>query len=92
VKPYGGRWLAQGDVQVVEGAWPGSVVLMEFPSLAEANKWYNSPEYQKIAHLRTGNMISDMILVDAVGPDYTVAGFAQQVRSAIAAAASGSEH
>lgn len=33
-KPDGGRWLAQGDVQVVEGAWPGSVVLMEFGSVA----------------------------------------------------------
>jgi len=23
VKAYGGKWLAQGDVRVVEGAWPG---------------------------------------------------------------------
>ncbi|WP_208761417.1 hypothetical protein [Microbispora hainanensis] len=26
VKPYGGRWLANGEVSVVEGAWPGTVV------------------------------------------------------------------
>jgi hypothetical protein len=52
VKASGGRWLAQGDVQVVEGAWPDSVVL---------------------------------ILVDHVAPGFTVAGFAQQVRAAIAA-------
>ena len=25
VKGYGGKWLAQGEVEVVEGAWPGSV-------------------------------------------------------------------
>jgi len=25
-----------GDVQVIEGAWPGSVVLMEFPTMADA--------------------------------------------------------
>jgi uncharacterized protein (DUF1330 family) len=32
VKAYAGQWLAQGDVQVVEGAWPDSVVLIEFPA------------------------------------------------------------
>ena len=52
VKPQGGRWLAQGDVKVVEGAWPGSVVLIEFPSMADAENWYRSPQYQKILHLR----------------------------------------
>jgi uncharacterized protein (DUF1330 family) len=31
VKAYGGQWLAQGDVQVVEGARPDSAVLIEFP-------------------------------------------------------------
>jgi uncharacterized protein (DUF1330 family) len=66
VRPYGGKWLAQGDVDVVEGAWPGSVVLMEFPGRADAENWYNSPEYQAIKPLRTGNSISDMILVDSV--------------------------
>lgn len=85
-KPYGARWLAQGDVNVVEGAWPGSVVLMEFPSLAEARNWYNSAEYQKILHLRVDHAISDLILVEGVGPDFTVAGFAQQIRAATAAA------
>jgi uncharacterized protein (DUF1330 family) len=84
-KPHGGKWLAQGDVNVVEGAWPGSVVLMEFPSLTDAQNWYDSPEYKKIRHLRINNSISDMILVEGVSPDFTVAGFAQQVRDAIAA-------
>ena len=83
-KTYGGRWLAQGDVQVVEGAWPGSVVLMEFPSMADAQNWYGSPEYQ-ILPLRVKNAI-DLILVEGVAPDYTVAGFAQQVRAAKSAA------
>jgi uncharacterized protein (DUF1330 family) len=87
VKAYGGRWLAQGEVQVVEGAWPGSVVLMEFPSMAYAQNWYNSPEYQNILHLRVNNAISDLILVDGVQPDFTVAFFAQQVRAAARLAA-----
>ena len=84
-KPHGAKWLAQGDVDyVVEGAWPGSVVLMEFPSLTDAQNWYDSPEYKKIRHLRINNSISDMILVEGVGLDFTVAGFARQVRAAIA--------
>jgi uncharacterized protein (DUF1330 family) len=89
-KGYGGRWLvldAQPDVQ--EGAWPGSVVLMEFPDAASAKQWYNSSEYQKILHLRTDNNISDLILVDAVGPDFTSASWAQQIRVVIAASSDG---
>ena len=83
VKPYGGRWLAQGDVLVVEGAWPGSAVLMEFPSLAAAQDWYNSAEYQEILHLRTDNVISDLVLIEGVGPDFTVGGFAHRIRAAL---------
>ena len=89
VKQYGGKWLAQGEPHIVEGAWPGSVVLIEFPSLADAQNWYKSPEYQKILHLRTDNSISDLILVEGVAAGFTVAGFAQQVRAAIGAAAGG---
>ncbi len=89
VHAYGGKWLAQGAGQVVEGSWPGSVVLMEFPSMTEAQNWYHSAEYQKILPLRVNNAISDLILIDGVSTDFTVAGFAQQVRSAIAAAAGG---
>ena len=71
------------DVQ--EGAWPGSVVLMEFPDMDAAKNWYNSLEYQKILRLRTDNNISDLVLVDAVGPEFTSAAWAQQIRAVIAA-------
>ncbi|MFE6175723.1 DUF1330 domain-containing protein [Streptomyces sp. NPDC056464] len=90
VKAFGGKWLAQGEADVVEGAWPGLVVLMEFPSRTDAEDWYNSPEYQEILPLRVNNAISDLIFIDSVGPDFTMRGFARQVRAAIAAA-SGNE-
>jgi uncharacterized protein (DUF1330 family) len=87
VAPYGGRWLAiDAQVQVVEGAWPGSVVLMEFPDMAKAREWYDSADYQKILPLRTTHSISDLILVDGVGPGFTTAGFAQRIRAAMAGA------
>jgi uncharacterized protein (DUF1330 family) len=85
VAPYGGKWLTiDAQVQVVEGAWPGSVVLMEFPDMAKAKQWYESADYQKILPLRTAHSISDLILVDAVGPGFTTAGFAQRIRAATA--------
>jgi uncharacterized protein (DUF1330 family) len=84
--PYGGRWLVlDGQVEVLEGAWPGSAVLMEFPDRETAKKWYASPEYQDIVHLRTDNAISDLILVDPVDPDFTSAAWAQQIRAVITA-------
>jgi len=82
VTAHGGRWLAQGAPEVVEGAWPDSVVLIEFPSMTDAHNWYSSPEYQRILPLRVNNAVSDLILVDEVSPGFTVAGFAQQVRAA----------
>jgi len=82
-KPYGGRWLVlDAQVQVLEGAWPGSVVLMEFPDMDAATTWYNSAEYQNILHLRTGNAISDLILVDAVEADFNSSVWARQIRAA----------
>ena len=86
VGPYGGRWLAIGDVEVIEGAWPGTAVLMEFPDRAAADTWYHSAEYQEILPLRLTSAISDLVLIDSPPAGFTVAGFAAQVRSALAAA------
>jgi uncharacterized protein (DUF1330 family) len=83
VAPFGGKWLAQGPVEVVEGAWPGLVVLMEFPSHEAAKAWYNSSAYQAILPLRTKNAISDLILIDELPPGFTVKGFAGGVRQAL---------
>jgi len=83
-RPFGGRWLVlDAPVEVLEGAWPGSVVLMEFPDMNAAKNWYRSPEYQKILTLRTDNAVSDLILVDPVGPGFTSAEWAQHIRAAL---------
>jgi uncharacterized protein (DUF1330 family) len=83
--PYGGKWLVlDAEVEVLEGAWPGTVVLMEFPDIDAAKKWYRSPEYQEILHQRTDNAISDLVLVDAVDPGFTAAGWARQIRAVVA--------
>lgn len=81
--PYGGRFLVHGaDVEVVEGQWPGTVVLLEFPDGNAARAWYASPAYQRILPLRTRNVPGDVILVDGVGPDYHPRATAAKLRAA----------
>jgi uncharacterized protein (DUF1330 family) len=66
--PFGGRFVVHGgDVEVLEGAWPGHVVMIEFPDRASARAWYRSTAYQSIVRLRTNNALGDVVLVDGVG-------------------------
>lgn len=47
--------VADGDSAIVEGA-PGPVtIVLKFPTRADLENWYNSPEYQEIIALRTDN-------------------------------------
>jgi uncharacterized protein (DUF1330 family) len=54
VTRYGGRFIARGGkVEALEGGWsPKRLVLLEFPSLEQALKWYRSPEYAPLIKLR----------------------------------------
>ena len=83
--PYGGKWLAQGPVEVIEGAWPGAAVLMEFPSREAAVAWYASPEYRAILPLRLRNAISDIVLIDELPAHFSIKAFAAELRGRIAA-------
>ena len=69
--PFGGRFLVHGgEVEVVEGTWPGHLIIIEFPSRGAADDWYHSAAYQDILALRTDNSHSDIILVDGVGTSH----------------------
>ena len=47
-QPYGGKWLVLGQHdEVLEGAWPGSVVLMEFPDRDAAKAWTTRPHIRR---------------------------------------------
>ena len=77
--PFGGKFIVQGsDVEVLEGAWAGSVILLSFPDITKARAWYTSPASQRILHLRTDHLVGE--LVDGVGPNHTPGRFAQQIR------------
>ncbi|MEU1619238.1 DUF1330 domain-containing protein [Streptomyces sp. NPDC005722] len=79
--PFGGHFVVHGaTVEVVEGRWPGTVVLIAFPDLDRARAWYRSPAYQEILPLRTRHLDGDVVLVDGVGPGYDVTGTAARLR------------
>jgi uncharacterized protein (DUF1330 family) len=77
VEACGGRWHSHCEEQGLEGARGNSLVLVEFGTMTEAQNCYNSSEYRNISHLYVDNAI-DLILVDGVSPDFTMAGFAQE--------------
>ncbi|WP_431038387.1 DUF1330 domain-containing protein [Streptomyces sp. P6-2-1] len=86
--PFGGAYLAQGaPAAIKEGAWEGSVVLIEFPDREAAEGWYASEAYQRILPLRTGSSIADTVIVDQLPEDFTVKGFVASIRAKIAASA-----
>jgi uncharacterized protein (DUF1330 family) len=67
LRPHDGRFAVHGAPnEVREGTDPGTVVIIEFPNIAAARRWYDSPEYQAILRLRADNSTSTVILVDGV--------------------------
>jgi uncharacterized protein (DUF1330 family) len=69
--PFGGRFIVHGgEVEVLEGNWPGHLIVIEFPDRSRASAWYNSGAYQEIVALRTDNSDSDAIMVDGVGSEH----------------------
>lgn len=65
LEPFGGRFLVHGaQPQVVEGTFPGHLILIGFADMAKAKAWYYSPAYQAILPLRSDNSVGDVILVE----------------------------
>ena len=67
--PYSGKYrIHGGPYHRLEGAWSGDIVMIEFPSMEQAQAWYHSAAYQAIRPLRTNNTRGDVFLVEGV-PD-----------------------
>lgn len=85
-EPYGGRFLVHATRhEVKEGRWPGFVVVVAFPGLAEAQAWWDSPAYQEIAPLRSRHIEGDIILVGGVPEDYDATATGRAMREAMEA-------
>lgn len=65
---YGGRFLARGGAtQVLEGHWsPKRLVILEFPSVAQAQAWIDSPEYAPARALRERSSRSNIIVTEGL--------------------------
>ncbi len=70
VAAYGGRFLARGGtVESLEGDWtPKRLVILEFPTAAQARAWIDSPEYAPARALRQRSATSNMLVVEGVLP------------------------
>ncbi|MER5735982.1 DUF1330 domain-containing protein [Streptomyces sp. NPDC002262] len=92
--PFGGRFLVHGAPrrEVLEGEWPGAVVLIAFPSYDEARAWYDSEPYQALLPLRTRHMAGDVLLVDGTPEGYAPAATAAALRAAYSASATPTGH
>jgi len=68
VEKYGGRFAVRGGaVESKEGGWaPARFVMLEFPTMAQARKWYHSPEYAPALAIRLKAANAKLILVEGV--------------------------
>jgi uncharacterized protein (DUF1330 family) len=68
IAAYGGRYLVRGGThEVVEGSWrPRRLVVLEFPSLAQARRWYDSEEYRDLKAMRLAASSANLVFVEGV--------------------------
>ena len=65
---YGGKFIVRGGAaEDLEGKWDtGRVVILEFPSVEAAKRWYNSPEYREARAIRAGAANMTFTVVEGV--------------------------
>jgi len=63
---YNGEILVSNeDFEVIEGEWPYTkTVVIRFPSVEEAKRWYKAPEYQEVAQHRFRSTKTNLILIE----------------------------
>jgi uncharacterized protein (DUF1330 family) len=66
ITKYGGRFIVRGGkFERLEGEWqPKRLVLLEFPSVEQARRWYDSEEYRPLKAMRLKASNSNLILVE----------------------------
>jgi len=68
IQAFGGRFIVRGaPTETLEGDWsPKRFVMLEFPSVEVAKKWWSSQEYAKAKRLRQETSYTDMIVVEGL--------------------------
>lgn len=70
IAKFGGRYLVRGGEQrYLEGHLPlHRLVILEFPSVEQAQRFYDSAAYQPLLKLRLASTKSDVVLVPGYVP------------------------
>ncbi|HSI47068.1 MAG TPA: antibiotic biosynthesis monooxygenase [Ideonella sp.] len=67
--PFGGRYAVRGGQRSsLEGAPAQRIVMIVFPSLAQAQAWYDSPAYRALRPIRQRSATSRVFIVEGVAP------------------------
>jgi uncharacterized protein (DUF1330 family) len=71
IAKYGGRFVVRGGTTTLKEGEPEPkyIVIVEFPDTATLDRWYNSPEYQRILPARLGNATGRVFTVVGVKQD-----------------------
>ncbi|MDA1129549.1 MAG: DUF1330 domain-containing protein [Chloroflexi bacterium] len=66
VLQYGGKLVIDSaKLRPADGGWsPHRVVMLEFESVEQAQKWYDSPEYQAVIGQRFSSADSAVLIID----------------------------
>ena len=65
--PFGGRYVARGGKVVsLEGEPSKRVIMIVFPSLKQAQAWYDSPRYREIMPTRHRSAKSRVFIMEGV--------------------------
>jgi uncharacterized protein (DUF1330 family) len=64
---YGGKLLVKAAPLAIESApaLPEIMVIIEFPSAAQAQAWYDDPDHARLKKLRQGGADFSLVLVGA---------------------------
>ncbi len=68
IAAYNGRFVVRGaPTESLEGNWqPQRIVVLEFPSVARAKKWWASEEYAAAKEIRQRTATTKMLVVAGV--------------------------
>ena len=66
IEKFGGRFIVRGaPLHEMEGKWPRPrLVIVEFPDVETAKKWWSSPEYAPAKALRQANSTADLVIAE----------------------------
>jgi uncharacterized protein (DUF1330 family) len=70
IAQHGGRYLVRGGHrEIVEGGPPPkTLIIIEFPSMEVARRWYASPAYAEALKIRTTALERRLVFVEGVEP------------------------